>query len=114
MQNLFGKEKALYLVENPTKIGFSWRFFFAGIIAAYAMHKLYGDSHFVIMVVEKYVFLGFALLFGFLRAWVAQRVKLQKISRESALLYLIPPFGYIFTFFGIIGLAHMAFAIFAR
>lgn len=114
MQNLFSKEKALHLVENPTKIGFSWWFFCAGIFAAYVIHRFYGDSHFVIMVVEKYVFLAFTLFFGFLRTWIVRRVNFGKISKDSGTLYLILPFGYIFTFFGTIGLAHMGFAIFSR
>jgi hypothetical protein len=113
VRSLFGREKALYLVDNTTKVGFSWWFFFAGILAGYAMHERYGDSQFVIMVVEKYIFLAASLLFGFVRVSVAKAVAIGRISRQSALLYLIPPFGYVFTFFGAIGCAHMCFAIFA-
>lgn len=114
MKDPFSKERALYLVDNPTKIGFSWWFFFAGIVAAYGMHRFYGDSQFVIMILEKYVFLTFALMFGFLRIWISRGVTAGRISLDSALLYLIPLFGYFFTFFGMIGIAHMAFAISAR
>lgn len=112
MLKLFSKERALYLVDNPTKVGFSWWFFFAGIAAGYWMHKHYGDSEFIITFVEKYIFLVFFLSFGLTRNWIAKRVRSGAIPRDSALVYLIPPAGYVGTFFITVGFAHMFFAIF--
>ena len=102
MLKLFSKEKALYLVDNPTKVGFSWWYLFAGIAAAYAMYRRYGDSYFVIVVAEKYVFISFSLFFGLSGKWVKNRVMAGMISRSSALLYVIPIFGCVFTFFCVI------------
>lgn len=112
MLKLFSKEKALYLVDNPTKVGFSWWFFFAGIAAGYAMHKHYGDSEFIIMIVEKYAFLTFSLIFWLPRRWIDKRVESGLIARESGLLYLILPAGYISTFFVAMWTSHFIFAIF--
>lgn len=112
MLRLFSKEKALYLVDNPTKWGFSWWFFFAGIAAGYWMQWRYGDSEFIIMIVEKYVFIVASLLFGLPHKLVRDRVSRGVISRNSVLLYLIPPGCYVFTFFSAMWLSHMAFAIF--
>jgi hypothetical protein len=112
MLKLFSKEKALYLVDNPTKVGFSWWFFFAGIAAGYAMHKHYGDSEFIIMIVEKYAFLLFCLSFGFTRNWIAKRVRSGVTAKNSALLYLILPAGYVITFFVAMWTSHFIFAIF--
>lgn len=111
MLNLFSKDKALYLVDNPTKWGFSWWFFWAGIAAGYAMHQRYGDSHSAIMVVEKYVSGILALMLGLTRNWVTKRVRTGVISRDSTLLYLIPPAGYVFTSWGAMWFSHMTFAI---
>lgn len=112
MFRLFSKEKALYLVDNPTKWGFSWWFFFAGIVAGYWMHRHYGDSEFTIMFVEKYAFLFACLVTGLPKKWVIDRVRAGAIPRDSSLLYLIPPFCYVFTFFLTVGFAHIFFAIF--
>lgn len=106
---LFSKEKALYLVDNPTKVGFSWWFFFAGIAAGYWMHKHYGDSRFIIMVVEKYAFVVFFLSSALTRNWIAKRVRSGVIARNSNLLYLIPPAGYLFAFFSSMWFTHMFF-----
>jgi hypothetical protein len=111
MLKLFSKEKALYLVDNPTKWGFSWWFFWAGIAAGYAMHQRYGDSYFVIMVVEKYVFVAACLISGLPKKLVMDRVRSGVIQRDSALLYLIPPFCYVFTFFATVGFSHMLFSV---
>ena len=111
MLRLFSKEKALYLVDNPTKVGFSWWFFFAGIAAGYLIHKYYGDSRFTIMVVEKYGFLAACLIFGLTRNWVAKRVRNLLIPRNSLLLYLIPPAGYVITFFATLWITHMCFGL---
>lgn len=109
MLKLFSKERALYLVDNPTKIGFSWWFFFAGIVAGYWVHKHYGDSRFIIMVVEKYGFLAFTLVFGLTRNWIAKRIRTGLVSRESALLYLIPVAGYVIVFFCTMWITHIFF-----
>jgi len=109
MLKLFSKEKALYLVDNPTKVGFSWWFFFTAIATGCWIHKQYGDSEFIIMVVEKYGFLAVCLIFGLTRNWVAKRVRNLLISRDSLLLYLIPPAGYVITFFATLWITHMFF-----
>lgn len=109
---LFSKERALYLVDNPTKIGFSWWFFFAGIAAGYALHKHFGDNYFVIAVVEKYVFLAVFLSLGVIRNWVTKRIKTGVIFRDSTLLYLILPAGYVGTLFSTIWASHFIFAVF--
>lgn len=111
MLKLFSKEKALYLVDNPMKWGFSWWFFWGGIAAAYAMHKHYGDSEFIIMIVEKYIFAAACLISGLPKKWVMDRVRTGAISRDSALLYFIPPFCYVFTFMCAMWFGHIFFAI---
>ncbi|MFY9182961.1 MAG: hypothetical protein WBJ45_01430 [Limnohabitans sp.] len=109
MPKLFSKEKALYLVDNPTKVGFSWWFFFAGIATGYWIHKDFGDTRFIIMVVEKYGLLTAALLFFLLRRLIEKRVKSGGISRDSRLIYCVLPGGYVFTFLGALWSAHMFF-----
>jgi hypothetical protein len=109
---LFSKEKALYLVDNPTKWGFSWWFFFLGIAAGYLMHRQYGDSEFIIMVIEKYVFIVASVISGLPHKLIRSRVRSGAISRDSLLLYLIPPWCYVFTFFGTVGFTHVFVAIF--
>ena len=111
-RNLFSKERALYLVDNPTKVGFSWWFFFAGIAAGYWMHKNYGDSEFIILFVEKYIVITFNLIFWLPRRWVDKRVRSGVIARDSALLYLVLPAGYVFTFLAVMWFSHMFCAIF--
>lgn len=99
-------------MDNPTKVGFSWWFFFAGIAGGYWMHKHYGDSEFIIMVVEKYALIGIFLIFTLPRKWVEKRVKGELIARDSALLYWVLPAGYLSTFFATVWFTHMFFAIF--
>ena len=109
MLRLFSKEKALYLVDNPTKLGFSWWFFFAGIAAGYLIHKHYGDSRFTIMIVEKYGFIVASLVFAIPRRLVDKRVRSGAIARDSALLYWVLPAGYVFVFLSTLWIAHMFF-----
>lgn len=111
MLKLFSKERALYLVDNPTKWGFSWWFLWTGIAAGYCMHWQYGDSQLIIMVVEKYTFVMACLTFGLPKKWVIDRVRKGAISRDSNLLYLVPPFCYAFTFFSCLWFAHIFLAI---
>jgi len=109
MLKLFSKEKALYLVDNPTKLGFSWWFFFAGIAGGYWIHIHYGDSEFIIMFIEKYVFITSSLIFLLLQKWVAKLVRSAAIPKDSAMLYWVLPFGYNFTFFATLWITHMFF-----
>ncbi len=109
---LFSKEKALHLVDNPTKVGFSWSFFFAGIAVGYLMHKQYGDSYFVIMIAEKYAFIAISLISILPQKWIIKRVKSGAITRDSTLLYWVLPFGYVATFSAATWFSHMLFAIF--
>lgn len=46
------------------------------------------------------------------RNWIERRVKNGKISRESALLYLILPGGYVASLMIAMTFAHMFFALF--
>lgn len=112
MLKLFSKEKALYLVDNPTKVGFSWWFLFAGIAAGYWIHNYYGDSRFTIMVVEKYAFMAFSLAFFIPRRWVEKRVRSGVIARDSALLYWVLPPGHVFVFSLTLWFTHMFFGFF--
>jgi hypothetical protein len=105
--HLFSKEKALYLADNPTKLGFSWLFLFAGIIAGYLVHKHIGDSRFIIMVVEKYVFISVALIFGLTRRLIERRLKSSRVAKDSWEIYLILPGGYSFIFFSALWFSHM-------
>jgi hypothetical protein len=109
MRKLFSKERALYLVDNPTKVGFSWWFFFAGIATGYWVHKHFGDSRFIIMVVEKYGLMVASLFFFFLRRLVEKNVKSGRIRKDSTLIYCILPGGYVFTFLGALWFTHMFF-----
>lgn len=109
MLKLFSKEKALYLVDNPTKVGFSWWFFFAGIATGYWLHKQYGDSEFIIMVIEKYTFMAVSLTFFIPRRLIDKRVKSGVIARDSNLLYWVLPAGYSFIFFSTLWFTHMFF-----
>jgi hypothetical protein len=111
MLKLFSKERALYLVDNPSKWGFSWWFLFAGMVAGYWMYRLYGDSEIIIMVVEKYLFIFASLIFGIPHKLVRDRVRTGAISRDSILLYFIPPSCYVFTFFATVGFTHMFLVI---
>ena len=109
MLRLFSKEKALYLVDNPTKLGFSWWFLFAGIAAGYLIHKHYGDNRFTIMVVEKYGFMAVSLVFFILRRLVDKRVRSGAIARDSSMLYCVLPAGYVFVFFLTLWITHAFF-----
>ena len=109
MLRLFSKERALYLVDNPTKVGFSWWFFFAGIATGYWVHMHFGDSRFIIMVVEKFGLMVVALFFFLIRRLIEKRVKSGGIGRNSRLIFLVLPGGYVFTFLGALWVTHMVF-----
>jgi hypothetical protein len=111
--NIFSKEKALYLADNPRKMGFSWLFVFAGIVVGFVMYLLYGDSRFVIMVVEKYIFIMFSLLFIGIRTLIERRIKSELMPRASKVVYLTLPAGYVFTFFLALWATHFTLATFA-
>lgn len=107
--NLFSKNMAMFLLENPTRLGFSWCFFFAGILTGYGVHRYCGDGKFVIIVIEKYVFISIFLILGVLRRLIEKRVRSGLIFRNSSLLYLILPAGYFFSFFLALWATHMFF-----
>jgi hypothetical protein len=111
MLKLFSKERALYLVDNPTKVGFSWVFLFAGIVSGYIVHAYFGDSNYIIMYVEKLAFIVFALEFFGLRKYIERRIVVGAVSRESWLVYMILPAGYVCVFLATLWMAHMVGAI---
>lgn len=75
------------------------------------MYKRFGDSEFAIMFIEKYTFIIFCLVLGFLRKWIIKLVNTGAISKHSNLLYLILPAGYFIVFWIMLTITHILLVI---